>query len=104
MEQFDVHELRKPKGGLPANEVVVILQHGHARAVETVIVAPLVSSSTLPPLGRIRPPVSLEGRPHIAVIDRLAAVERSAIGPRVGSVQAHRDDLIRAVDTLFTGF
>ena len=85
-------------------EVVVILQHRHTFDVDTVIVAPLVSAGTLPPLGRIRPRVGLEGREHVAVMDRLAAVERRAIGPRVGSVQAYRDELIRAIDTLFTGF
>jgi hypothetical protein len=35
---------------------------------------------------------------------RLAAVERHSVGPRVGSLEPHRDDLIRAIDTPFTGF
>jgi|tagenome__1003787_1003787.scaffolds.fasta_scaffold18811715_2 hypothetical protein len=35
---------------------------------------------------------------------RLAAVERHSVGPRVGLLEPHRDDLIRAIDTLFTGF
>lgn len=104
MEQFDVHRLRDRDEGRPSNELVVILQHRHARAVDTVIVAPVVRRGSLPPLERVRPPVSFEDREHVAVVDRLAAVERYAIGPRVGSLHAYRDDLIRAVDTLFTGF
>ena len=104
MEQFDVHRLGELKGGRPSNELVVILQHRHARAVDTVIVAPVVPPSSLPPLERIRPSVRLEAEEYVAVIDRLAAVERNLVGPRIGSLQAHRDDLIRAIDTLFTGF
>ena len=104
MDQFDVHRMRDVDTGPRSNELVVVLQHGHARAVETVIVAPIVSRGRLPPLRRVRPLVKLDGEEHVAVVDRLAAIERSSVGPRVGSLEAHRDDLIRAVDTLFTGF
>jgi hypothetical protein len=61
MDQFDVHRLRAASESDEAPELVVILQHGHARAVDTVIVA-------------------------------------------VGSLESHRDDLMRAIDILFIGF
>jgi toxin CcdB len=105
MNQFDVHRLRPAEEAAgQSSDIVVILQHRHARAVDTVIVAPVVRSGSLPPLDRVRPPVTLDGRQHVAVVDRLAAVERRSIGQRVGSLEAHRYELIRAVDILFTGF
>jgi hypothetical protein len=64
----------------------------------------LYREAALPSLERIRPPVNFEGKPYVVVVDRLAAVERHSVGPRVGSLEPHRDELIRAIDTLFTGF
>jgi toxin CcdB len=105
MDQFDVHRLRAAPGDSTASSAfVVILQHQHAHALDTVIVAPLMPRRALPALGRVRPKVDFEGREHIAAVDRLAAVERHSIGYRVGSLDAYRDDLIRAIDVLFTGF
>ena len=104
MQQFDMHRLRDSDENGLSKALVVILQHGHTRAVDTVIVAPVVPRSSLPSLERIRPPVNFKGEPYVVAVDRLAAVERHSVGPRVGSLEPHRDDLIRAVDTLFTGF
>ena len=104
MQQFDMHRLLDPDEDRLSNTLVVILQHRHARAVDTVIVAPVVPGSSLPSLERIRPPVNFEGKQYVVAVDRLAAVERHSVGPRVGSLEPHRDDLIRAIDTLVTGF
>ena len=104
MQQFDMHRLLDPDEDRLSNTLVVILQHRHARAVDTVIVAPVVPGSSLPSLERIRPPVNFESKQYVVVVDRLAAVERHSVGPRVGSLEPHRDDLIRAIDTLVTGF
>jgi toxin CcdB len=105
MNQLDVHRLNPVIGGRgESSEIIVFLQHRHARAIDTVIVAPVVLEGTLPSLQRARPSVILEGREHIAVVDRLAAVERHSIGQRVGSLENYRDELIRAVDVLLTGF
>ena len=79
MDQFDVHRLRAASESDEAPELVVILQHGHARAVDTVIVAPVVPTDRLRPLGRVRPPFQVDGEEHVAVVDRLAAVERQSI-------------------------
>jgi hypothetical protein len=55
MDQFDVHRLRAASESDEAPELVVFLQHGHARAVGTVIVAPVVPEGRLRPLGRDSP-------------------------------------------------
>jgi hypothetical protein len=104
MDQFDVHRLRPLAGSKRQSELVIILQHPHARAVDTVIVAPLRHLGGLPPLERVRPLVMFEGREYIAVVDRLAAIERRTIGERVGGLDTYRYDLIRALDVLLTGF
>jgi hypothetical protein len=56
MQQFDMHRLRDPDEDRLSNKLVVILQHRHARAVDTVIVAPVLPGGSLPSLERIRPP------------------------------------------------
>src|SRR5215212_3332858 len=104
MQQFDMPRLREPGDDRLSNTLVVILQHRHARDVDTVIVAPVVPGSSLPSLERIRPPVNFEGNPYVVVVDRLAAVERHSVVPRVRALEPHLYDLIRAIDTLFTGF
>jgi hypothetical protein len=105
MDQFAVYRVRSLLGAdRRHSELVVILQHAHARAVETVIVAPLHGKDRLPPLERIRPLVAIEGREYIVAVDRLAAIDRRTLGERIGSLDAHRYDLIRALDVLLTGF
>lgn len=103
MDQFAVYRVRSLLGAdRRHSELVVILQHAHARAVETV--APLHGKDRLPPLERIRPLVAIEGREYIVAVDRLAAIDRRTLGERIGSLDAHRYDLIRALDVLLTGF
>ena len=99
MDQFDICLLRGARGN-----PVVVLQHRLSQHLDTCVVAPLVPISQLPVLERMRPPVRYQDRDHVIAIDRLAAVARRSIDKPVGSVAAQRDQIISAIDLLFTGY
>ena len=100
MKQFDVYRLKQSRG----DGLVVILQHDTTENLETRIVAPLAQRSAIPPAERLRPIIEMDASEHVLVVDRIAAVERRSLGQRVGSVAAHRDEIISALDLLFTGY
>ena len=99
MNQFDICPLRGGRGN-----PVVILQHRLSHQLDTCVVAPLVPTSQLPPLERMRPLVRYRDRDHVIAVDRLAAVTRRSIAKPVGSAAAQRDHIIAAIDLLFTGY
>lgn len=100
MNQFDVYRLKQARG----DGLVVILQHDTTANLETRIVAPLAQQSAIPPAERLRPIIEVNGSEHVLVVDRIAAVQRRSLAQRVGSVAAYRDDIISALDLLFTGY
>ena len=53
---------------------------------------------------RMRPLVRHKGRDHVIAIDRLAAVARRSIDKPIGSAAAQRDQIVAAIDLLFTGY
>jgi len=104
MDQFDVHRLRGPEGRSARVDFVVILQHRFIDPLETCVVAPLMPIERLPSLERLRPIVTSEDHELVVAIDRLAALERRSIGSTAGSLAAYHDEIIAALDLLFTGY
>ena len=82
----------------------MILQHRLSHHLDTCVVAPLVPTSQLPSVERMRPVVRYRDQDHVIAVDRLAAVARRSIDKSVGSVAAQRDHIIGAIDLLFTGY
>ena len=103
MKQFDVYRLRQPRGE-GAGRLVVILQHDTTEKLETRIVAPLAHPNAIPPVERLRPIIQVDGVEHVLVVDRIAAIERATMGQRVGNVAPYRDEIVSALDLLFTGY
>ncbi len=96
MRQFDVCQLAR-------GEVVVILQHDLLDELKTVVVAPLMEPARFPVASRLRPQTSWDREIRVIAVERLAAVERRALGPPLGSLEAHRAAIIAAIDILVTG-
>jgi toxin CcdB len=99
MDQFDICPIRGSRG-----YPVVILQHRLSQDLDTCVVAPLVPTSQLPVIERMRPLVRHKGRDHVIAVDRLAAVARRSIDKPIGSAAAQRDHIIAAIDLIFTGY
>jgi len=46
----------------------------------------------------------VDGVEHVLVVDRIAAIERATMRQRVGNVAPYRDEIVSALDLLFTGY
>jgi hypothetical protein len=102
MKQFDVYRVKSSRAG-GTGRLVVIVQHDTSEDLETRVVAPLSEPGIIPPVERLRPVVWVEGAEQVIAMDRIAAVERRSLG-RVGNVAPHRDEIVSALDLLFTGY
>src|SRR5438552_494520 len=81
------------------------LQADLLRDLATRVVAPLAPVKRLggKPIGRLNPVVAVGGVQYAILFQELAAVPVTAMGEPVGSLRSRRDELIAAVDLLFTG-
>jgi CcdB protein len=56
-------------------------------------------------MGTLTPRLLINGMPALAMVPQVAGIDRRALGREVvGSAANIRDDLIRALDRLVTGF
>jgi toxin CcdB len=81
------------------------LQADLLRDLATRVVAPLTPVKRLggKPISRLNPVVAVDGAQYAILFQELAAVPVTAIGETVGSLRSRRDELIAAIDLLFTG-
>jgi toxin CcdB len=102
VRQFDV--LPNPsEASRPYAPFVVVLQSHHLDPIDTVLLAPLVNDA-LRTVNSVDIRVELAGQHLVLVVAELAGVPRQGLGPVVGSVASHEDEVRRALDRLFTGF
>jgi len=86
-------------------EYLMDLQDEIIDNLATRVVAPLVAVDDVPRRMKIlNPVVPVAGEEFILMLHLLAAIPVSALGTKVGSATAHRNEIIAAVDFLFTGF
>ena len=102
MEQLSICRLHQT-GPRHSRDMVVVLQHALLDDLNTRVVAPLVLSSELPHIPKLRPKVRIDEKDYVVAIDRLAAVPRRSVGEMLGSMLMRREEMIAAVDFLFTG-
>ena len=103
MRQFDVLTNTDTQSAAWA-PYLVALQHDLLSDLNTVVVAPLIRESEGPrPLGGLNPIVEFAGELLVVSIQELAGVSCHYLGGVVGTLEAERDALIRALDRLFTG-
>ena len=103
MAQFDVHRNPNPEtnGIYP---FLVALQHDLLGPLETTVVAPMVRDvDPSSPITRLNPTFVVEGETVFLSVQEMAGVSRAALGDVVGSVASRRDEIIAALDLLFTG-
>jgi toxin CcdB len=98
MARFSLHDL--PGGGR-----VVNLQSDFLDWADTRVVAPLVPVDHGPPPAKhLNPVILLEDKEYVLIVQSMAAVRASALGPAVGDLSEHQDVITRAVDMVFQGF
>jgi toxin CcdB len=96
--QFDVYRLAD-------QTLVVLLQNDIVDVFRTRLVAPLVSVKKAGRVIRgLNPVIQIGQQDFVLMPQLLAAVPITELGKHVGSVTHLRDEIIRALDLLFTGF
>lgn len=71
--------------------------------LHTRVVAPLLPASQTRPARHLNPVFEVEGRSVVLSTAELAGVPLSALGEEVTSLRERRDEIIAALDFLFTG-
>lgn len=105
MAQFDVH--RNPDKGSQARiPYVVVLQSELLDALEHFVVAPLriKQDATVIPMLRLNPLVSIDGQEFHVRVQDVATVPRRMLKGKVANLSAQRDEILAALDFLFTGY
>lgn len=96
--QYDVY--RRPNGTF-----VVDVQHGLLKDLNTRVVVPLIAKSNNAPDSRsLNPTVTFDGKYYLISTQFLATATLAELGTTIGDIGHRRDEIIRALDLLFTGF
>ena len=104
MSQFDVY--RNPDPGSQARiPFVVVLQSDLLDAVENHVVAPLrlKQENAIIPVVRLNPVVQIDGADYLVRVQDIATVPRRMLKQRVANLSPQRDEILAALDLLFTG-
>ena len=103
MAQFDVHENReKARSGAP---LLLDLQSDFLASLPSRLVAPLRPPKAFPArIDRLHPFVMVGGKRYVLAMSEMAAVNRRVLGPKAGSLEQRRFDIINAMDFLISGF
>jgi toxin CcdB len=104
MKQFDAFPNPFPRSRQRQPFLVTLQSELLARSLDTTVVAPLEPADAHSFADRLNPRVTLAGVDYVLVTQELVTVRKAVIGQASGSVADHRDDIIRALDLLFTGF
>lgn len=102
MSQFDVHAnpFRRSREHQPF--LVVVQSDIISRDFDTVVVAPLETASTSKFIGRLNPAVRCSDRSFVLIAQELLAVRKNELGAPRSSLLHQRDQIIAALDMLFT--
>lgn len=101
--QFDVHHTRGDAKKLAP--YLVNLQNEVLGELATVLVAPMRPAGDHGPvLKRAQVEVEFDGQPCVVAPEQMVSLPRAALGPRAGTIEPARQELLAAVDFLFIGF
>lgn len=101
MSQFDVHTDLKGK----LYPLLLDVQADLLSRLATRVVVPLAPKRRYPatPLRRLNPVIRFRGLEYVAVFQELAAISTTELGETQGTLVAHRNEFIAALDLLLTG-
>ncbi len=82
------------------------LQNALLDDMPTTVVAPLGLPNVIDqiPVLRLNPSVTVDGQRLIVMTQELAAIKRKQLKAPVANLSAHREEILAALDFLFTGF
>jgi toxin CcdB len=101
MAHLDVHRNTRPNRRIIP--FVVDIQSNLLDYLSTRVVVPLRPEGSIVRGGRLNPLFEIEGHRVVMATAEIAAVRVLDLGEIVTSLDAHRDDIIAALDVLWTG-
>jgi toxin CcdB len=104
MAQFDV--CRNPNPDTQAAIPYLLeVQSDLLESIATCVVVPLVrTSERQKPAKYLNPCLDIEGTQVIMLTEQIAGIPRRALGKRIGSLSSKRQEIMTALDFLFSGF
>ena len=102
MAQFDVYRNDNARSR-DAFPYMLDLQSDMLAALLTRVIAPLEPLTADPPMRRLNPIFTIEGRSVVMVTADLTSVRREQLRERVVSLESHRYNIIAAIDILWSG-
>lgn len=103
MAQLSVHRNPDPDDR-SAPPYLLVLQHDLLADLATVVVAPLFEEHAFgTPTTVLNPTFVIEARRVVLSTAELAGISRSALGEEVTTLTHERDNVMAALDLLFTG-
>lgn len=104
MSQFDVHENTNIDSAATIPYLLNV-QNDLLNNLTTRVVVPLVTATAMgKPAVHLNPCFEIEGKTVVMSTAELAGVNVSVLGEKVCSLDKQRDEIIAALDFLFTGF
>jgi toxin CcdB len=102
IHQFDV--IKNPDAtGAKYRPFLVVLQSELVSGLASIVVAPLVRRQDMRGARRLNPLVKVGGEEFWLATHELFALERRVLRSKVATLATNRDDIIAAIDMLFTG-
>ena len=100
MAQFDIYSI-PIRGGV---ELLLDLQDDLLENLNTRVVAPLVEPATVgQAIHTLHPRIWMGNEPYVLLTHLLAAIPAASLGESVGSARTQQQEIVAAVDLLFTG-
>ncbi len=105
MPQLDVYH-NPDKSSLARIPYVVVLQFDLLDSLEHFVVAPLriKQDDSVIPMLRLNPLTMIDGQEYHVRVQDIATVPRRMLKSPVANLSTQRDEIIAALDLLFTGF
>ena len=75
-----------------------------AKSLDTTVVAPLEPAAAGTFADRLNPHVEINGQTYVLIAQEIVTVRKSVLREARGSAVGARDEIIAALDLLFTGF
>lgn len=101
MTQLDL--FANPNRGLRSSYPLIVLLQAHVVDGKTGLVAPLISAPVGVPVSRSLRVVEHRGQRHAVAVELVTNLPARVLRHPVGSIAQYRDELIRAIDWLFSG-
>jgi toxin CcdB len=104
ISQFDVVANPFPRSRERQPLLVTLQSDVLARALDTIVVAPLEPKGSGTFADRLNPEVEVDGQAFVLITQEIVTVRKNVLGASCASIAKDRDKVIAALDLLFTGF